>query len=212
MKNVFQRVYEMNAAFGNERGSHLRAEAKDDAQLNVVLKNSLNILYEFGELMVAFGYDKRMVNFWVEGFVKDLSRQSFRETDDVDITKIRDSLCDINVYSIGSHYKLGYDAEEDTHAVVDQVMTRFIKNEEDLRATIELHKSKGVSKVEVCGKYPQAYLKSTEDQPDAPKGKFLKSASAQKVPAFVEVPVWARNEAEYTEADAEEARRIAKLA
>jgi hypothetical protein len=36
MKNVFQRVYEMNAAFGNERGSHLRAQAKDDAQLNVV--------------------------------------------------------------------------------------------------------------------------------------------------------------------------------
>lgn len=78
--------------------------------------------------------------------------------------------------------RLGLDADQqyaDMDAVIKGVMTRFIKDDADLAATIQLHGNKGVWATRVEGEYPTAILKSTEDQPDAPKGKFLKSASYQ---------------------------------
>jgi hypothetical protein len=63
------------------------------------------------------------------------------------------------------------------HTVVDAVFTRFIKDEADKAATIALHAAKGVTDVYFEGEYPKMVMKSASDQPDAPKGKFLKSAS-----------------------------------
>lgn len=67
----------------------------------------------------------------------------------------------------------------DMDAVVKGVMTRFVKDENDLQATIELHAKKGVCHTYMEGEYPTMILKSALDQLDAPKGKFLKSASYQ---------------------------------
>jgi len=66
---------------------------------------------------------------------------------------------------------------EDMQSVIDGVMTRFVKDEDDLKATIALHAAKGTTEVYTEGEYPKMILKSAKDQPDAPKGKFLKSAS-----------------------------------
>ncbi len=56
-------------------------------------------------------------------------------------------------------------------------MTRFIKDDADREATIAKHAALGVTKVYFEGRYPHMVMKSAEDQPEAPKGKFLKSAS-----------------------------------
>lgn len=94
-----------------------------------------------------------------------------------DPIKARDALCDIQVFACGLQNKMGVDGDADMNAVIDGVMTRFIKNWDDLEATIKMHKERGVSLVYTEGEFPKMVLKSSVDQPDAPKGKFLKSAS-----------------------------------
>ena len=101
-----------------------------------------------------------------------------------DLDKIRDALCDIHVFTYGAHHLIGLDADDDMKIVVDAVMTRFIKNEEDKLATIAKHAAKGVTEVYFEGEYPKMVMKSSCDQPDAPKGKFLKSASFME-PVFL---------------------------
>ncbi len=94
-----------------------------------------------------------------------------------DLNKIRDALCDIHVFAYGAHHQMGIDADADMNAVVNGVMTRFIKDASDEESTKALHEAKGVIDVYFEGEYPTRVMKSSRDQPDAPKGKFLKSAS-----------------------------------
>lgn len=93
------------------------------------------------------------------------------------LDEVRDGLCDIHVFAYGAHHLMGIDADQDMNSVLDGVMTRFIKDEADKQATIAKHAAKGVFEVYFEGEYPVMVMKSAVDQPDAPKGKFLKSAS-----------------------------------
>ena len=99
---------------------------------------------------------------------------------------VRDGLCDIHVFAYGAHHLMGIDADQDMNSVVDGVMTRFIKDEADKQSTIAKHAAKGVTEVYFEGEYPVMVMKSAVDQPDAPKGKFLKSASYSE-PVFHQV-------------------------
>lgn len=155
-KTSFQQVAEMNAAFGNPKGSY---DAVDYTALTAQCKN---ILDEYNELTLALIND--------------------------DPVAIRDALCDIQVFAMGAQHLMGVDGDADMKAVVDGVMTRFIKDADDLTATIALHAAKGVTKVYFEGEFPKMVMKSAEDQPDAPKGQFLKSASYQDT-VFPAVPV-----------------------
>lgn len=121
-----------------------------------------NILDEYGELVEAIHQRDRM--------------------------KVRDALCDIQVFACGLQNKLGVDGDADMNAVIDGVMTRFVKDPEDLEATVKWHAGRGVTQTYTQGEYPTLVLKSAADQPDAPKGKFLKSAS-YKDTVFPPVPV-----------------------
>jgi predicted HAD superfamily Cof-like phosphohydrolase len=141
----FQRVAEMNTAFGNPKGNASNIDWKR------LRSQCLNILDEYNELLVALSREE------VEG--------------------VRDALCDIQVFANGAQHLMGVDGDADMHAVVDGVMTRFIKDEDDKIATISMHRAKGVTEVYFVGEYPKMIMKSERDQPDAPKGKFLKSAS-----------------------------------
>jgi len=94
-----------------------------------------------------------------------------------DINGVKDALCDIHVFAYGTHFKLGYNADEDMNTVIDALYSRFCKTPEDLQATIEHHKQRGVDSVTVHGEYPFVYIKSAGDYPDAPTGKFLKSVN-----------------------------------
>lgn len=165
MKTSFQLVAEMNEAFGNRRGNPAAPE------IGRVRAQCANILHEFGELMVALGADAAQVKQLIEPF-NHLGFGAFFNLDD-----IRDALCDIHVFAYGAHHLLGLDADRDMQEVVSKVMTRFIKDEADKQATIALHAARGVTQVYFEGDYPTMIMKSAADQPDAPRGKFLKSAS-----------------------------------
>lgn len=168
IKTNFQLTVEMNVAFGNSQGI--------PAALNFdrIRKQALNIADEFGELMKALGADDLKIKAGVELLKACCAPVT---ANGVDIEGVRDALCDINVFSYGTHHLLGYDADADFKAVIDGVMTRFIKDEADKQATIALHASKGVTDVYFEGEFPKMVMKSASDQPDAPKGKFPKSAS-----------------------------------
>lgn len=94
-----------------------------------------------------------------------------------DSNGVRDALCDIHVFAYGTHFKLGYNADEDMDTVIDALYSRFCMIPEDLQATIEHHKQRGVDSVTIHGEYPFVYIKSAGDYPDAPSGKFLKSVN-----------------------------------
>lgn len=72
---------------------------------------------------------------------------------------------------------LGINPLQDMETVVNGVMTRFCKDQESLQASIEFWKNEGVTEVYTEGEFPRVALKSAKDQPDAPKGKFLKSVN-----------------------------------
>lgn len=92
----------------------------------------------------------------------------------------------------GMQESIGADHDIDMQAVIDGVMTRFVKDEADKEATIAKHAAYGVTQVYFEGEYPTMIMKSAVDQGDeAPQGKFLKSASFRE-PVFapIELQPW----------------------
>jgi hypothetical protein len=104
-----------------------------------------------------------------------------------DVDKTRDALADIIVFAGGGTHLMGYSPSNDLKVVIDALYSRFIKDTDDLVATLAFHKARGVEDVYTEGEFPLMILKSGSDQPDAPKGKVLKSAS-YKEPVFGPAP------------------------
>lgn len=163
----FTSVANMNTAFGNPKGD------PHSIDFERVRKQCLNIPDEFGELAVALGADPDLI----KAAVNNLKWVASLHGNAVDLDKVRDALCDMHVFAYGAHHLMGIDADGDMAAVVDGVMTRFIKDEADKAATIAKHAAAGVVDVYFEGDFPTMVMKSARDQQDAPKGKFLKSAS-----------------------------------
>lgn len=164
----FDRVAHMNEAFFNKAG--------DPRHINWarIHKQCLNIVDELGELFIAFGGDSALVKHSVNQLK---TSAIIWDPEQVNLDEVRDALCDIHVFAYGAHHMMGINADADMKAVVDGVMTRFVKDDADLMKTMRMHSDKGVTEVYTEGEFPTMVLKSAVDQPDAPKGKFLKSAS-----------------------------------
>lgn len=171
---TFQMVSAMNTAFGNPQGDPY------NINWNRVRSQFKNVGHEFVELMTALGADTIALG----GITHLIDGLQFPGNPDLD--KVRDASRDVVVFADGGHHFMGYDADVDMKTVIDGVMTRFVKDGDDLNATMAKHETKGVTKFYTEGNYPTMILKSVEDQPDAPKGKFLKSAS-YKEPVFYQI-------------------------
>ncbi len=178
---TFQMVSEMNVAFNNPKGDPLNIDWER------IQKQCLNIPDEIGELFKALGghakdgdgaafIDSAVTNFKAY-LVQSLTMEKFP---DVDILGVRDALCDIPVFATGAQHLMGIDGDRDMRSVITGVMSRFVKDDADKEATIAKHASKGVTQVYFQGDYPKMVMKSAVDQPDAPTGKFLKSASFEE--------------------------------
>lgn len=165
----FQRVAEMNTAFGNPKGD------PNAVSLNRLISQCKNIPDEVGELFIALGADRGLVH----SLVNNLKWTLDNRVAPVNVDQVRDSLGDIHVFTYGANHFMGIDADEDMNAIIDGVMTRFVKDEADLKATLAKHHAKGIKDMYTEGEYPMMIVKSAKDQPDAPQGKFLKSASFQ---------------------------------
>jgi hypothetical protein len=166
-KTNYELVAAMNVAFGNPRGN---AASIDWERIR---KQCLNLPDELGELFIALGADPK----GVKDAVSALKWMAAKPVNPIDRDQVRDSLCDMHVFGYGAHHLMGIDADHDMRAVLEGVMTRFIKDDADKAATIAKHAAAGVTDVYFEGEYPTMVMKSASDQPDAPKGKFLKSAS-----------------------------------
>ena len=157
----------MNTAFGNPKGDPTNIDWQR------VRKQCLNLPDELGELFIALGAEP----VGVKQAVFALKAAASNIVNYVDVPGVRDGLGDIHVFGYGANHMMGIDADRDMEAIVDGVMTRFIKDADDKQATIARHAAKGVTDVYFEGEFPTMVMKSSRDQPDAPKGKFLKSAS-----------------------------------
>lgn len=168
-KTPFQRVAEMNEAFGNPKGD------AENINWTKVRSQCKNIFDEYLELLKGLGLNGRDLSDLSDAHKLATYAEDFNGVPDVEA--VRDALCDIQVFDMGAQHLMGYDGDNDMDDVVDGVMTRFVKSPEDRCRTMELHAAKGVTQVYFEGEYPKVVMKSAVDQPDAPKGKFLKSAS-----------------------------------
>lgn len=167
----FEQVSNMNIAFGNPKGD------PDNIHWSTIRSQCLNILDEFIELQDALGLNKDVLSTLIEVSLMLSVMPYDREPN---IEGIRDALCDINVFSYGAHHKMGIDADKDMQSVIEAVMSRFIKNERDEEQTVDYHRSKGIASFALEGNYPTVIMRSLANQPDAPRGKFLKSVSSTK--------------------------------
>lgn len=155
----FQLVSEMNAAFSNPKGVPYAINwEKLTKQCKNIAGDSVELRGEAKELQVAL--------------------QS------KDLGAVRDALCDIMVFALGTFHFIGLDADKDMAEVVRCVMTRFCKNEEHLIATVKHYDELGVNHY-IEGEFPRKCLKSSSDQGDGeyPKGKFLKALGYEQ-PVF----------------------------
>ena len=169
----------MNTAFGNPKG---KFDSIDQAR---ILAQSKNIFDEYLELLAAQGLPTSLLTRLGRTHTNILlDAVEFDLIGTFDTDKVRDALCDIQVFASGAQHLMGVHADDDMSAVIDGVMTRFIKNDDDKAATIAKHAAKGVTDVYFEGEYPTMVMKSASDQPDAPKGKFMKSASFSE-PVFL---------------------------
>lgn len=160
----------MNTAFGNPKGD------PDYINWAVIRSQCKNIFDEYLELQKALGMSAREREDL--RYLHAMATRSFNYTDaDINPIQVRDALCDIQVFDMGAQHIMGANGDADMDDVVDGVMTRFIKDEADKQATIAKHAAKGVTDVYFEGEFPKMVMKSASDQPDAPKGKFMKSAS-----------------------------------
>lgn len=174
----FQLVSIMNEAFGNPKGD------PNNIDWTRVRRQFVNVGHEFCELMTALGLDPACVENILGAIDRNTNPAQFNQP--VDLEQVRDSSRDIVVFADGGHHFMGIDGDRDMQAVIDGVMTRFVKDADDLLATQTKHHLAGVTQVYTEGTYPTMILKSAADQPDAPKGKFLKSAS-YSAPVFYDV-------------------------
>lgn len=178
MDSNFKLVTEMNIAFGNPKGN------PKDIDWIKVRSQCKNIGHEYIELLKALGLDPACLENILGSIERNTHMAVFNQ--EVNLKQVRDSLCDINVFSYGAHHFLGINADADMQAVIEGVMSRFVKDDEDKAATIAKHAAKGVTEVYFEGTYPKMIMKSKIDQPDAPRGKFMKSASYRE-PVFYKI-------------------------
>lgn len=163
-RTSFQYVSEMNEAFGNPKGSPIHFNS---LRVRAQMKNILDEYKEFQEAITLLESYLMLVD--VYGVPYDLKVHSKI------LEKVRDALCDIQVFTMGAQHLIGVDGDRDMASVLDGVMTRFCRTQEELDETRAKFAAKGVTETYTQGEFPKLVLKSAVDQPDAPKDKFLKS-------------------------------------
>lgn len=163
-QSMFNLVKSMNEAFGNLQGDPAHIDLK---MLDMQAKS---IGSEFVELMKALGYEVQMK-------IECVTPEGFKP----DMDEVRDALCDIMVFALGTFHRMGINAELDMESVVEALLTRFCKDEAELLASRAKYDMENVAYT-VHGNFPRVFLRSAVDQkmPEYPKGKFLKSAGHQK--------------------------------
>jgi hypothetical protein len=176
-KTTFQAVAEMNEAFNNPKGD------PENIDMFRIIAQFSNIHDEYMEGLAALGLPDWAISAMLSTHAIYVKPDHFM-TDSSNIPKLRDAIADIKVFADGASHLMGFDGDADMHTVVSALMTRFIKDDDDKAATIAKHAGKGVTDVYFEGEYPKMIMKSAVAQPDAPVGKFLKSASYSE-PVFV---------------------------
>jgi hypothetical protein len=101
-----------------------------------------------------------------------------------DPKKLRDALCDVNVFSLGGHHLAGFDADKDMELVVSALMSRLVMNQDQLNRTAEKYHGLGLE-VYAVGQFPAMALKSARDQTGS-DGKFYPQHKFLKCVDFVE--------------------------
>jgi hypothetical protein len=141
----FRLVAAMNVAFGNPQGDRRRDRLAAHPQA----------VHEHRRRIRRAARRPRLRRQGrPRGIVSTLKWFASHPVSDPSLDHVRDALCDIHVFGYGAHHLMGIDADADMLAVLQGVMTRFIKDDADKAATIAKHADAGVTDVYFEGNTP----------------------------------------------------------
>lgn len=181
MKTTFQKVSELNIAFGNEKGDILNPNVK------AIRKQAQLVLEEAIELMEAAYPGAKIVWQWNGGssLVRDIVGVNMKELLDAqgDVTTVNDGMAHI----------AGFDGDRVLAIVDESNRTKFIPNPESVAPALQYYYDLGFEphQLYIHGEFPLACIKVAEDVTvggkQYPAGKFLKNMATFKEPDFSDI-------------------------
>jgi NTP pyrophosphatase (non-canonical NTP hydrolase) len=144
----------------------------------------LSAFMKIAKMNTAFGFSKgAMYGDWdaLASYIDNIADEldELREAISAgDHEQVRDALGDIIVFTYGGFFHIGENGDKDLDSIYESNMSKFIKNDEELAATIKKYADLGVEVVPE-GVYPQVKVTATTTQTGNDGklyrgGKFLK--------------------------------------
>lgn len=177
-KTTFEKVSELNQAFGNARGDILKPDAKKIlSQAKLCLEESVEMLTEgFPGLDVKVTVDR-------SNWHGELNLDQILDAQG-DLTTVNDGVAHI----VGFNGNLGYSRVHRSN------MSKFIVDEAGVQPALEYYYDLGlvVEDLRIEGEFPQKCIKVARDCVDSkgksyPVGKFLKNMHAFQEPVFDDI-------------------------
>lgn len=181
MKTTFQKVSELNIAFGNEKGDILNPNVK------AIRKQAQLVLEEAIELMEAAYPGSKIFWQW------DITAQPPEHAVGVDMEQILDAQGDVTTVNDGMAHVAGFDGDCVLGKVDDSNRTKFIPDAESVAPALQYYYDLGFEahQLYIHGEFPLACIKVSEDATVGgkkyPAGKFLKNMATFKEPDFSDV-------------------------
>ncbi len=127
----------------------------------------------FGNLPMEGEFDWDKLENQVKMAGEELQESIDDGTNIKDITGFVDGLADTLVFTYGAFHYVGIDADQIMRIVFDANMSKFIKDDTDMMATIKKYADIGVI-VQPHGNYPMAYVKTPDMEQTDKNGKVYK--------------------------------------
>ncbi|AIX13100.1 nucleoside triphosphate pyrophosphohydrolase [Erwinia phage phiEa2809] len=182
MKTTFQKVSELNEAFGNPKGDILQPDVA------AIRKQAYLVLEEAVELMEAAHPGAGIIWEW------DLTREAPEEIPfEVDMEQILDAQGDITTVNDGMGHIAGFDGDRVLGKVDDSNRTKFIPDAESVAPALQYYYTMGFKphQLYIHGEFPLACIKVSEDcvvgGKKYPAGKFLKNMKTFIEPDFSDI-------------------------
>lgn len=182
VKTTFQKVSELNLAFGNEKGDILNPNVK------AIRKQAQLVLEEAIELVEA-AYPGAKI-FW-QWDITALPLEHVHNS--VNMKELLDAQGDVTTVNDGMAHVAGFDGDRVLSIVDESNRTKFIPDAESVAPALQYYYDLGFEPQDlyIHGEFPMACIKVSQNVivggKPYPAGKFLKNMATFKEPDFSDI-------------------------
>jgi len=181
MKTTFEKVSELNTAFGNQKGDIFNPDVK------AIRKQAKLVLEEAIEMMEAAHPGAKIFWQW------DITAEKPEDTLGVDMYQILDAQGDVTTVNDGMAHVAGFDGNQVLDIVDRSNRTKFIPDAESVAPALQYYYDLGFTPADlyIHGGFPLACIKVSHDVTvggkEYPAGKFLKNMATFVEPDFNDI-------------------------